>query len=430
MRSFFKYIFISIFFLINACENREWDNPFDPGCPKEIFTPINFTATQEGDQVILSWNPTNPLITGFKIERQVENESFSAIASPGKDEHSATNEISEGGKLHTYKLYALAGSNKSNEVTATITPVLQATITTKAVTGITATSAISGGTITDDNGGPVTARGVVWSTASNPTLENNEGKTQNGSGTGSFTSELTELNADTEYFVRAYATNSMGTAYGNEVNFGTSELISGTFTDSRDNNVYKWVKIGEQIWMAENLAYLPAVSPPSEGSDTLSYYYVYGYNGTDVNAAKSTNNYATYGVLYNWPATLEACPEGWHLPSDNEWEQLAVFISTDNGGYHRSSISWETVGKHLKATYGWINNGSGTDDYGFSLLPGGGRNYPLGNFDKVGQTVSLWSSTEFNNTDVWDRYLWNDDTRFYFYYHNKNNGMSVRCVKD
>jgi uncharacterized protein (TIGR02145 family) len=225
MKLAFKNI-IFILLLIVSCNNREWDNPFDPGCPKEIFTPNNFTAIQEGEQIILSWNQTNPNITGFKIERQIENENFSAIASPGKNETSVTNDISAGGKLHTYKLYAMASSNKSNEVTASITPVLQAAVTTKTVTEITATSALSGGTITDDGGGPVTARGVVWNKTGTPTLENNSGKTTDGSGTGSFTSELTGLEEGTEYFVRAYATNSMGTVYGNEVNFETNQSVS------------------------------------------------------------------------------------------------------------------------------------------------------------------------------------------------------------
>ena len=71
--------------------------------------------------------------------------------------------------------------------------------------------------------------------------------------------------------------------------------------------------------MAENLAWLPGVSPSSDGSETLSYYYVRGYEGTVVSEAKAVANYSTYGVLYNWPAAMAACPDGWHLPSDGDW---------------------------------------------------------------------------------------------------------------
>jgi uncharacterized protein (TIGR02145 family) len=96
----------------------------------------------------------------------------------------------------------------------------------------------------------------------------------------------------------------------------TKEDFSGkssTSKDNRDNNTYKWVRIGNQVWMAENLAYLPSVSPSSVGSDTDLNYYVYGYSGNNVNEAKATDNYATYGVLYNWSAAMVSCPAGWHL---------------------------------------------------------------------------------------------------------------------
>jgi len=74
--------------------------------------------------------------------------------------------------------------------------------------------------------------------------------------------------------------------------------------------------------MVENLTYLPQISPSKEGSQSKPFYYVYGYNGTNIDEAKSSANYKTYGVLYNCEAAITACPEGWHLPSDKEWNQL------------------------------------------------------------------------------------------------------------
>ena len=95
---------------------------------------------------------------------------------------------------------------------------------------------------------------------------------------------------------------------------------TGTFTDPRDGKVYKTVKIGTQVWMAENLAYLPTVSSKIEWSETSPTYNVYGYQGTSISDAKTTDNFATYGGLYNWPAAVTACPDGWYLPSDEDWK--------------------------------------------------------------------------------------------------------------
>jgi len=186
------------------------------------------------------------------------------------------------------------------------------------------------------------------------------------------------------------------------------------------------------VWIAENLAYLPAVHPSSSESYTEPRYYVYGYEGTDVAAAKQKANYTTYGVLYNWPAALTACPSGWQLPTDNEWKQLEMAIGmsqseaddTDDTGYRGTN-----EGTKLKATSGWNSKGNGTDDFGFSALPGGGRNYD-GGFDDVGYGGNWWSSTEYYTDNPWSRHLYDFDTRVYRYAFSKDYGFSVRCVRD
>ncbi|MDD4501351.1 MAG: FISUMP domain-containing protein [Bacteroidales bacterium] len=313
------------------------------------------------------------------------------------------------------------------------------------VTDITTITATCGGNVTADGGAAVTARGVCWSTSENPTISNS--KTTDGTGLGTYTSNITGLSPNTTYYVRAYATNANSTAYSEQKSFTTS--LYGSFTDSRDDKVYKTVTIGDQVWMAENLAYLPSVAGRTTGSETEPLYYVNGYNGTDVTEAKAyyhetsaTYTYTTYGVLYNWQAAMNACPEGWHLPTDADWRQLATYLM--NNGYKYDGTTGgsirQRISKALASTTGWSSSGTmgapGNTDYseyinksGFSALPGGYRGY-LDDFGGVGVTGYFWSSEEFETTNAWSRSLRYDNSDVTKGGGSKENGFSVRCVQD
>jgi uncharacterized protein (TIGR02145 family) len=200
----------------------------------------------------------------------------------------------------------------------------------------------------------------------------------------------------------------------------------------KDGKSYKVVQIGSQWWMTENLAYLPAVSPPSEGSTTSPYYYVYDYKGTNVTTAKATINYITYGVLYNWSAALAACPPGWHLPSDSEWKQLEMALGMTQAEANSVYTRGTDQGAQMKATSGWNNNGNGNNTSGFSGLPGGWRLYD-GNFKNIGY-AGFWRSSSMDSEYLTDTYM----SRSLSYITSKVNrgnnprdmGLSVRCVKD
>jgi uncharacterized protein (TIGR02145 family) len=99
--------------------------------------------------------------------------------------------------------------------------------------------------------------------------------------------------------------------------------------DPRDGHIYNARKIGNHIWFTENLVYLPMVSPPGLGSDSQGFYYVYDYQGIDLALAKASENYTTYGVLYNWTAAGTACPDGWHLPGDDEWKNMETYLGME-----------------------------------------------------------------------------------------------------
>lgn len=215
------------------------------------------------------------------------------------------------------------------------------------------------------------------------------------------------------------------------------ETISGTFIDSRDGNEYNWVQIGDQVWMAENLAYLPSVNMVADGSEDAagSYYYVYGYNGTNVADAKATDNYATYGVLYNWTAAMNGeassttnpsgiqgvCPAGWHLPSDAEWTELS--------DYHLGEIGAGGKLKETGTTHWNSPNTGATNETGFTALPGGIRGIN-GAFGYIGFTGGWWSATGGNATHAWRRSMSNYDSYVSRSSSSKEVGFCVRCVRD
>jgi uncharacterized protein (TIGR02145 family) len=226
----------------------------------------------------------------------------------------------------------------------------------------------------------------------------------------------------------------------------TSKISYGKVKDV-EGNVYKTVRIGKQWWMAENLAYLPTVSPPAEGADpkspTAPYYYVYGYYGTDVAEAKATDNYKMFGVLYNWPAAMTACPSGWHLPSDAEWTTLETYLTMNGYGYEGSG---NDIAKSLASKSGWVespnagqvgNDQTSNNSSGFTGLPCGSRywDYPgyWGDFRLKGGNGYYWSSTNGevgSNSDAWGRVLESYSQNLTHWRLGGVSGNGVRCVKD
>lgn len=228
----------------------------------------------------------------------------------------------------------------------------------------------------------------------------------------------------------------MGTAYGDELNFTTINIETGTVSDI-DGNVYKTVKMGDQWWMAENLKvthYHNGTAIPLVTDNTL--WGNLDDNNTDDAYCNYNNTVNEYGSLYTWAAAMGdnassssanpsgiqgACPSGWHMPSDAEWTELVDFVG-DNG---HSGIE----GAALKAISGWnSSSGNGTDNYGFTILPGGVRDDGNGTYNNVTYLGIFWSTTEIYGTNAYTRnFVYSDVFRDNFY---KSYGHSVRCVKD
>lgn len=203
------------------------------------------------------------------------------------------------------------------------------------------------------------------------------------------------------------------------------------FVDARDGKEYKTVKIGDQTWMAENLAWLPEIHNSYELSEKKARYYVFACDSKDVKEAKATENYKKYGVLYNYKAAIKACPNGWHLPSDAEWTALELFISDlkDPNDLDYTTRS-DKGGKDLKATHSWLDNGNGTDKYGFAGLAAG-ANWG-GDFDYLGWMTKIW--TTFDKKSELDFYFYRQLSSEGDDIHRtdapSDYGFSVRCIKD
>ena len=239
------------------------------------------------------------------------------------------------------------------------------------------------------------------------------------------------------YTLGAIVTDDQGGEASKEIQITVKSALE-VFTDSRDGNVYRYVTIGNQIWMADNLAYLPSVNPSTEGSVNTPLYYVLGYEGSDVSAAKSEDNYSLYGVLYNWTAANSCCPDGWHLPTDNEWEDMENSIIEDQGpfkqGFYDWGSYWNDLAVHLKHASGWGSNGLARNTYSFSALPADAVT-----FTKVAdcgictedKATEWWTATSGGDLSI-TRNVWSEFPDIFARHINrpKDYGLSVRCIKD
>ena len=321
----------------------------------------------------------------------------------------------------------LSGCDKDDSVSPEETLHLPTVITAN-ITDITYNTAISGGEVKEDGGSEVIARGVVWCRSSKPTLDDN--KTNDGSGLGSFTSNITDLQSGTNYHVRAYATNSDGTAYGISILFRTIQE-TGTVTDI-DGNEYGTVKIGDQWWMAENLK----VTRYNDGTDID--YPVDNQDWMDRTTGAYNwynHNYDTYGsvygALYNWHTieTGNLCPEGWVVPSDAEWTKLSDYLGgNDVAGGKLKSTRTEPA-PHPR----WNSpNAGATNESGFSALPGSMRFYHGGYSENypIGSRGYYWTSTKIDDSEfAWSRFIYSENPWISGYDGSRQrSGRSVRCM--
>ena len=296
------------------------------------------------------------------------------------------------------------------------------TVTTAPVSDISAEQASSGGAIIDNGGVQITSQGICWSSSHTPTLKDNIAVNEDG--TSEFFSWMTGLEPDVTYMVRAYATNSAGTAYGEEISFTTLPQTTGTVSDAEGNS-YKTVEIGSQVWMAENLKSTlfndgQAIPLVAGGTDWVELSTP-GFSWYNNDAVTYKND---YGALYNWYAvsTDNLCPTGWHVPSEADWITMSNFL----GGECEAGIRLKEPG-----TSHWLSpNAGSTNESGFTALPGGYRSPAYGDYNEVRASGYFWSVNDEDETNARLSLLTYDYECFLLSSAHKGNGFSVRCVKD
>ena len=449
----------------------------------KVQTDGSTTVTQRGF-VYSSSNPT-PSISDYRVNCGSGTGTYLYTVTgltPGITYYVRAYATNENGTFY--------GSVVAVTTTAT-SPSTVPSVTTIAVTDVGKFRATVSGSVTSDGGENVTQRGFVYGTSSNPTTSNN--KVTSGSGTGDFTILLSNLQAGTLYYVRAFAINSKGTAYGNQLTFNTTadeqpapigndgQPCTGTPTvTDHEGNVYNTVKIGTQCWTKENMR---ATTSPTTGTylipPTGTTYTYSGKQARWYNNDSATYAPQNYGLLYNWNAAVDTfkmtygetsvvpiyenyvvyvlfsgqrrgiCPQGWHVPSDGEWSTLTNYLGNHENYYYYDDESYDVpvtntsyVAKALASTQGWSNstntfavgNKQSTNNAsGFSAVPAGSCNGS--SFTKAGEEANFWSSTqsEYNGYDAYRHSLNYSNAsvrRSDDGTKNKNIGFSVRCLRD
>ena len=325
----------------------------------------------------------------------------------------------------TYYVRAFAensvGIAYGNEVTFK-TGIAAPSVTTGQVTGVTNNSAVCTGTVTYSGGAPILEKGICWSQAPDPDLDDSHVSVSTGPNT--YTCTLTGLSSGSRYYARAYVKNEGGTGYGEQVVFTTKVV-------DIEGNMYGTVCIGNQVWMTENLKVLKyndgSAIPNVTDNDDWKLLTTGAYCWYDNNM----NYKNTIGALYNWYAagTGKICPTGWHVPTNEDFNNLELFL-----GMNPESIDlWDwrgtDQGTQLKNTIGWKAGENGTNSSGFCAIPGGYRYGADGGFNALEKLTYYWCS-ERNDELAWYRRLDGPETGIFKGSTYKRGGKYIRCIKD
>jgi uncharacterized protein (TIGR02145 family) len=403
-----KFVGLPIFFLLLiGCETSGLEEI--PLAPTELKAMVAST-----NQVELSWKDNSTNETAYKIERKIDSGNFTEIGATSKDVTIFSDQTVTLNTTYTYRVYSSNQAGKStlysNE--ATVKMISGPILTTTSTTEVSAIGAKSGGNITSDGGSPITAKGVVWSTETMPTVSLAT-KTSDGTGTGTFQSTLTGLAGNTKYYVRAYATTDSGTSYGEEKvfttlpentvvgangkvwmdrNLGASRVATSSTDSLGFGDLYQWgrAKDGHQLRSSATTTTLASVDKPAT-SDFINVK-----TGTQ-DWRNPQNSTLWQGVN----GSNNPCPTGFRLPTVAEWNlEIAGWSSNNNVGAFASSLKLPMAGSRSAST-------------GDISLAGSGGYYWTSTVDGTrGRVVVISEAQAFVSTSV------------------RGDGKSVRCIRN
>ena len=302
-------------------------------------------------------------------------------------------------------------------------------VTTNYVLEYSRNSAVLGGQIATQGPGQITDYGVFLSLFHAPVSGTKYPVTI---GSSNFSIEISGLLPRTTYYVIAYAQNKYGTGFGSEVTFNTGEDSTKSIIYDIDNNIYHYIKVGHQVWMAENLKVqrlndgteIPLIGDGLLWSSTSKPADCW-YNNND-----SIKN--IYGALYNWNCvnTAKICPTGWHVPSLDEWKTLGNYTGGENVAGAKLKEAGIVHWTNSSGVFRLDSNFGSTNETGFTALPGGARS-PTG-FVGICTTGEWWTSTKafYPDSSAYRFFLRSDHEILYREPLPFNYGASIRCIKD
>ena len=372
--------FSALFF--QACQKEDVSNN-SPTC--EITAPSDGEECKQGETIIISVVAVDSDGNITEVKFYVDGVSKSSVNNPPYNYDWNTSDESIGN--HTLKATSFdnAGASTTNEVTVEVIKGGSSGFTANPTSGIAPLTV----NFTDQSTNSPTSWQWDFGDGNNST-EQSPSHTYNDMG---------------QYDVTLTSTNQSGFETETKTNF---ILVKGTFTDTRDNQTYSIVTIGDQTWFAENLNY----------ETTNSWWY-----------DNSSANGDVYGRLYLWEDVNNACPTGWHTSSDDDWKSLEMYLGMSQSEADESELRGTDEGKKLKSKNGWPQGDIGVDEVGINAVPGGLYN-PNGNFYYLNSYTAWWTSNEYASEVAWYRFLESGGDQVGRAWYRKYYGFSIRCVKD